>query len=289
MYAITGITGNVGGAMARALLAAGQPVRAVVRDAAKGRAWAALGCEVAVAQIEDVRALGAAFSGVEGAFVLPPSEFDPAPGFPEAKAINAAIAAALSTARPPKVVCLSTIGAQAKRSNLLSQRTLLEQALASLPSAVTFLRPAWFMENLAWDIDQAKTQGTLSCFLQPLERALPMVATEDVGNYAAELIQQSWTGQRIAELEGPRWLNQHQIAATLSELLARPVRAQIVARESWLTLFKAQGMQHPEPRIQMLDGFNQGWIEFEGEPASVHRGKVELKAVLSALIAKAAA
>jgi NAD(P)H dehydrogenase (quinone) len=287
MYAITGITGNVGGAMARALLAAGQPVRAVVRDTAKGRAWAALGCEVAVAHIEDVPALSAAFSGVAGAFVLPPSEFDPAPGFPEAKAINAAIFAALSAARPPKVVCLSTIGAQAKQTNLLSQRTLLEQALATLPSAVTFLRPAWFMENLAWDIDQAKNRGTISCFLQPLERALPMVATEDVGNYAAELIQQSWTGHRIAELEGPRWLTQHDVAATLSELLGRPVQAQVVPRETWLTLFEGQGMKHPDPRIQMLDGFNHGWIKFEGDPASVRKGKVELTTVLAALIGKA--
>jgi uncharacterized protein YbjT (DUF2867 family) len=40
MYAITGITGKVGGAVARTLLAAGQPVRAVVRDAAKARSWA---------------------------------------------------------------------------------------------------------------------------------------------------------------------------------------------------------------------------------------------------------
>jgi NAD(P)H dehydrogenase (quinone) len=180
------------------------------------------------------------------------------------------------------------IGAQAKQSNLLSQRTLLEQALAPLPSAVTFLRPAWFMENLAWDIEQAKTQGTISCFLQPLGRAQPMVATADVGNYAAELIQQSWSGRRIAELERPRWLDQHQIAATLSELLGRPVEAQIVPRETWLTLFKAQGMKNPEHRIQMLDGFNQGWIKFEGEPASVRKGKVELKTVLSGLIGQPA-
>jgi NAD(P)H dehydrogenase (quinone) len=50
MYAITGITGNVGGALARALLADGQPVRAVVRTADKGHASAERGCEVAVAE-----------------------------------------------------------------------------------------------------------------------------------------------------------------------------------------------------------------------------------------------
>ena len=35
MYAVTGITGKVGGSVARALLEAGLPVRAVVRDMRK--------------------------------------------------------------------------------------------------------------------------------------------------------------------------------------------------------------------------------------------------------------
>ncbi|TMA86836.1 MAG: NAD-dependent epimerase/dehydratase family protein, partial [Deltaproteobacteria bacterium] len=73
MYAITGITGKVGGAVARALFSADQRVRAVVRDADKGRSWSDLGCEVAIAQMEDAEALTRAFTGVMGVFVLPPS------------------------------------------------------------------------------------------------------------------------------------------------------------------------------------------------------------------------
>ena len=40
MHAITGITGNVGGEVARALLNAGHAVRAVIRDPGKGAMWA---------------------------------------------------------------------------------------------------------------------------------------------------------------------------------------------------------------------------------------------------------
>ena len=36
MYAVTGITGKVGGTVAQTLLATGKKVRAVVRDKAKG-------------------------------------------------------------------------------------------------------------------------------------------------------------------------------------------------------------------------------------------------------------
>jgi NAD(P)H dehydrogenase (quinone) len=85
MYAITGITGKVGGALARALLADRRPVRAVVRDIEKGRFWASQGCEIARAEMQDPASLTAAFTGTDGVFILPPSEFDPAPGFPEAR------------------------------------------------------------------------------------------------------------------------------------------------------------------------------------------------------------
>ena len=77
MYAITGITGKVGGELGRRLLAARQMVRAIVRDAKKGEEWAALGCEVALAEMKDPIALAAAFAGATAVFILPPPEFDP--------------------------------------------------------------------------------------------------------------------------------------------------------------------------------------------------------------------
>ncbi len=66
MYAIMGITGQVGGAVARALLADSKPVRAIVRDTSKGRTWANRGCKVALANINDILSLSSAFQGVEG-------------------------------------------------------------------------------------------------------------------------------------------------------------------------------------------------------------------------------
>lgn len=63
MYAITGISGKVGGELARTLLDADQAIRAVVRNAGKGETWAALGCDVALTEMEDAAALTAAFAG----------------------------------------------------------------------------------------------------------------------------------------------------------------------------------------------------------------------------------
>lgn len=281
MYAVTGITGKVGGAVARALLGAGQSVRAVVRSADKGERWAQAGCEVALAEVNDARAMAEAFSGAEGVFIMMPSNFDPSPGFTEARLIVENIRQALATARPAKVVCLSTIGAQALQPNLLNQLQLLEEALGSLALPVTFLRPGWFMENAVWDVAPAMESGVIPSFLQPLDKPVPMIATADVGRVAAELLQESWSGKRIVELEGERRVTPNQIAACFARLLDKTVTAQIVSRETWHDLFSAQGARNPLPRMQMIDGFNEGWIEFAGTP---RKGQVALETVLRELV-----
>jgi len=288
IYAITGITGQVGGAVARNLLAARRGVRAVLRDPGKAGAWAERGCEVALAEIDDVPALTAAFEGVEGVFVLMPPLFDPKPGFPEARAIIAALRSALEATPPAKIVCLSTIGAQAPQPNLLNQLGMMEQVLGALPIPVAFLRAAWFMENSAWDVAPARDTGVIPSFLQPLDRPVPMVATADIGRVAAELLQASWSGRRIAELEGPRRVSPNEIAAAFAKIFGRPVRMEAVPRETWAALFTSQGMTNPTPRIQMLDGFNQGWIEFEGGEAGSTKGQVVLETVLKELVQRSA-
>ncbi|SAK83732.1 NmrA family protein [Caballeronia pedi] len=286
MYVITGITGQVGGALANALLEAGKPVRAVVRDEKKGVAWSARGCDVALANMTDIGSLADAFEGAEAVFILPPPEFDPAPDFPEAREVIDAIIAALARAKPRKIVCLSTIGAQAAQTNLLTQRTLLEDALRRQSIPVTFLRPGWFMENCAWDVDAARGEGVVQSFLQPLDRAIPMVATDDIGGVAARLMQEDWTEMRVVELEGPGRVSPNDIAAAFAEVLGKPVRVEAVPRETWQALFVSQGMKNPMPRILMLDGFNEGWIDFESRREETVKGTIALVDVIRKLVAK---
>jgi uncharacterized protein YbjT (DUF2867 family) len=96
-----------------------------------------------------------------------------------------------------------------------------------------------------------------------------MVATADIGRVAEQLLRETWNGRSVVELEGPRRVTPNEIAATFAELLGRPVRMEAVPREAWEPLFRSQGMKNPIPRMRMLDGFNEGWIEFEnGEGAS---------------------
>ncbi len=66
--------------------------------------------------------------------------------------------------------------------------------------------------------------------------------------------------------------------------MGHPVCIAAVPRETWGSLFKSQGMKNPLPRIQMLDGFNEGWIEFERGESGSMKGKVALETVLRGLI-----
>ena len=264
MYAIAGITGKVGGIVARTLLAAGLPVRAVVRDADKGRPWVEKGCEVAIASIADADGLTKAFSGADGVFLMTPPDFDPEPGFPKTHEAIAAVKTAIFTARPAKVVFLSTVGAQVAEFNLLNNSKITEEGLRNVSVPVVFLRAAWFMENASWDVEAAKA-GIVPSFLQPLNHQIPMVATADVGSTAANLLRESWTGLRIVELEGPRRYSANDVAVGFAEALG--------------------------PRADGTDttrhvGFNEGWIDFEGGGAEHRAGRTPLETVLKDLTAQ---
>ncbi|SEM53812.1 Uncharacterized conserved protein YbjT, contains NAD(P)-binding and DUF2867 domains [Luteibacter sp. UNCMF331Sha3.1] len=284
MYAITGITGQVGTALAEALVDAGRPFRAVVRDAAKGEAFAARGAEVAVAAIDDTPALTRAFEGAEAVFILLPPDFDPASDFLTAPdPVIASIHEALLAARPARVVALSTIGADAMQPNLLSRLGRMETVLGDLPMPVTFLRAGWFLENTQWDIASAHKHGIIDSFLAPLDRKIAMVATKDVGELAARLLDQTGEGVRVVELEGPERVSPDDIAASLAKALGHDVRAREVSRDTWAARFAASGMKNPTPRMRMLDGFNEGWIDFG---ANATKGTTGLDDVVGALVAR---
>ena len=288
MYAIMGITGRVGGAIAENLLAQGERVRAIVRNPEKAAQWRDRGAEIAVAEVDDSNALASAFEGTDGVFLMVPPNFAPAPGFPETRKTLASYRAALSKALPKKAVYLSSIGAeQTSGLGLITSSHLLEQTLGDLPIAHAFLRAGWFMENHAWDITTAQSEGKIFSNLYPLDRKFSMVATADIGKVGADVLRQEWTGTRYIEVAGPEQYSPNDIARALSSSLGRTIEAVAVPREKWSEFFVGQGMPEgrTEPRAEMVDGFNSGWIHF-GVPGTEHiTGATSLTSVIAKLAA----
>jgi NAD(P)H dehydrogenase (quinone) len=140
------------------------------------------------------------------------------------------------------------------------------------------------MENALWDIASARDEGVLHSFLRPADKPVAMVATQDVGRLAAMLLQEDWSGTRVVELEGPARVSPNDIARAFATALERKVRVETVPRESWEQIFRTQGTRNPLPRMRMLDGFNEGWIEFSEHGRSAVKGMTTLDSVIAELI-----
>jgi len=288
MYAIMGITGRVGGAIAENLLAQGEQIRAIVRNPEKAARWRDCGAEIAVADVDDPNALASAFEGTDGVFLMVPPNFAPASGFPEVRKTLASYHAALAKALPKKAVYLSSIGAeQTSGLGIITSLHLMEQQLGDLPIDHAFLRAGWLMENHVWDVRTARSEGKILSNLYPLDRKFSLVATADIGKAGGDVLRQEWTGTRHIEVAGPEQYSPNDIARALSSALGRTIEAVAVPREKWTEFFVGQGMPEgrTEPRAEMVDGFNSGWIHF-GVPGTEHiTGFTSLTSVIAKLVA----
>jgi NAD(P)H dehydrogenase (quinone) len=287
MYAVMGITGNVGGAVASTLLKQGKQVRGIVRNEAKAQAWKDKGVELFTADYDEK--LTAAFAGVEGVFAMIPPNLTPDPGFPDSVARIAAIKRGILAAKPPRAVFLSSIGSEKTSGlGLITTTHLLEQELGGTGVPSAFLRAGSFMENIIYSIPAARATGLYFAFYQPLEHPFPLVATEDIGRIGAETLLETWMGNRVLEISGPAYYSSNDVAVALGKVLDRPVSGVAVPRETWVETMAQHGM--PADRsgeyIQMLDSFNKGWIDFGVANTEPVKGTTDLLTCVKALAAK---
>src|SRR6201996_803483 len=135
MFLVMGITGKVGGATAEHLLAHGKKVRALVRNREKTSSWASHGVQLVDGDWNDSAAIERALKGVEGAFVMLPAVWAPSPDYKEAKGVIANYVEALTKAPPPRVVALSSMGANRTSGlGMVTALSLLEQGFRDLTS-----------------------------------------------------------------------------------------------------------------------------------------------------------
>ena len=115
-----------------------------------------------------------------------------------------------------------------------------------------------------------------------------MVATQDIGELAAKALLESWKGNRVLELEGPKRYSPLEAAKAFSTVLGREVNVRLIPRSQWHEKFVAQGMpaDSTSARIEMVEGFNSGWIDFERGSTEHFKGKVTIEEVIKSLVAK---
>ncbi len=283
MYLVMGITGKVGGATARQLLAQGKKVRALVRNREKAAVWANHGVELVDGDWNDALAMEQALKDVEGAFVMIPSVWAPSPDFQEARAVIANYARALATTAPSRIVALSSMGANRTSGiGMIRALSLLEEGLRDLPSPIAFLRAGGFFENFLYGL-QVASSGTLPVFYTPTSRRSAMVGTRDVGQAAASLLTGSaWSGQRVVEVGS--MVAADEVARQLGQVLDLPVQAFAVPRDAWAASFEQFGIPKglTGPAEEMFDAVNAGWMDLGVESAEHIVGTTSARDVFAA-------
>jgi uncharacterized protein YbjT (DUF2867 family) len=209
--------------VAKNLLARGQKVRVVGRNAARLQPLAAEGAEIFIGDVTDARALTKAFQGAESAYVMLP----PDPTSNDFRALqeraNDAIVNAIRNAGVKNVVSLSSIGAdQASGTGPVVGLYNLEQKLNQIDGAnILHLRAGYFMENTLPQVGAIRMTGNVVGPLRP-DLKLGMIATRDIGAVASDaLLRLEFRGKQTRELQGQRDLDYTEVAAIIGKAIGK--------------------------------------------------------------------
>jgi uncharacterized protein YbjT (DUF2867 family) len=224
MITILGATGRTGGGAARRLLEAGERVRALGRSAEGLKALADRGAETRSGDAADAAFLTEALRGAEAAYVLvPPNPVSPDYPAEQARTVEA-VARAVADSGVPRVVMLSSIGADRPEGTgpILGLRRLEERLKATPGVHVLALRPGYFFENHLGTIGLIRHQGINGAAVDP-DLAIAAVATRDIAAAAAEaLAARDFTGFAVRELQGPRNLSMREATRIIGAAIGKP-------------------------------------------------------------------
>jgi uncharacterized protein YbjT (DUF2867 family) len=286
MYAVAGVTGNTGAAVARALLAAGEQVRVIVRRPDAGAEWQARGADVAVADLADAVALATALRGTQGAYLLNPPSYAVADPFGAAAKVGAALASAIDASGIPRAVVLSSVGGHlAAGTGIIGTNHQVERAIAAVKAPVALLRANYFFENWAHMLQPVRANGVLPSFLQPAERAVPMVPVADIATAAVDLLRgAAWQGRRAIDLASFD-ASPAAVAAAFSAVLGKPVAVAPVPAAQWPGILAGNGFSPAVVAafVEMNHGINAGVVVAQ-DGSERRRGATTLAAAAKALL-----
>jgi uncharacterized protein YbjT (DUF2867 family) len=265
MYVVLGASGHTGHVVANNLLAGGQKVRVVGRNAAHLQSLAAKGAETFIADVTDAGALAKAFDQADSAYVMiPPNPASTDPlGY--SNRVGDAIAAAVQNAGTKNVVALSSVGAdKASGTGPVVGLFNLEQKLNQIIGAnVLYLRAAYFMENTLPQVNAIRMMGAVGTPLRA-DLKLPMIATRDIGNAAADaLLHPTVRGKETRELLGPRDITYTEVSTIIGRAIGKPDLKYVqVPDDQFRGVLVQMGMSEQFARllVEMIGALNSGYM-----------------------------
>lgn len=118
----------------------------------------------------------------------------------------------------------------------------------------------------------------LPSFFNPLDRAIPMVATVDIGQACADALMQEWQGRQVWELHGPQAVSPNQVAAGFSKALNRDVQGVVIPESEWSSVLAQMGNSPAavESYSEMMRAFNDRTIVFEEHRTKRRQGRTTI-------------
>jgi uncharacterized protein YbjT (DUF2867 family) len=268
MYVILGATGNTGSIIVNSLLLKGKKVRVVGRDAGRLQRFVRKGAEAFTGDVSDAAALTKAFSGARAAYLLLP----PITSREDQERESDAIAKAVTQSGLRYAVYLSSYGAHVPEgTGPVTGLHSSEQKLNAIGGLnVLHLRAAYFMENNLEAIGMIRGMGMFGHALLP-DLKLPMIATRDVGDYAAQrLLDLDFSGKQTRELLGERDLSMAEATAVIARGIGKPdLRYEQFPYEQVQQVLEQMGMPPKKAAvyIEMFKAINAGVLAAQ-EPRS---------------------
>ncbi len=188
---VFGATGQQGGSVAAALLKAGWPVRALVRDPSseKAQALSKAGVELVKGDLADEASMDAAMKGVHGVFSVQPSSPDPRYGISDEDEVRFGVTIAdLAVKNGIGHLVYTSVGAVTDEPSGMGHfdsKMRIEDHIRTLPITYTIVRPTSFMEILVmpgFGLDQ----GSFSFFMKR-DQKMQFLAVSDIGKYVAAI------------------------------------------------------------------------------------------------------
>lgn len=276
---VTGATGKQGGAVVRALLKAGRPVRALTRDSgsAAGRALAAQGVDVVKGDFSDPASLDAALAGVDGVFSM---QMGSQPDDPETEILTGKALVEAARRADVNVIVHTSVARAGDHENFVgwdegrweplyweNKAAVNEMVKAQGFRHWVILKPALIMEDLLppmvdFMFPSLAERGRFETAIEP-DTGLDWIAAQDIGAFAAAAFAdpERFHGHEI-DLSA-ECVTLVEVAAKIAEATGKPVSAVTFSEDEML----AKGY-HP------LHVRGQVWDNVEGY-------KVDLDAVRS--------
>ncbi|MDQ0644528.1 SDR family oxidoreductase [Microbacterium murale] len=234
---ITGATGQLGRLTIDSLLTRGadpQTLVAGARDLSKAADLAERGIRVVTLDYDDAESVSAALDGVDSVLLVSGSEVG------KRTAQHKAVIDAAKAAGVTKLVYTSAPKATTSDLVLAPEHKATEELIADSGVPAVILRNNWYTENYAGNVAQAATSGVLAASVG--DGRVASASRRDYADAAAVVLLEEGHIGEVYELAGDVAWNFDELAATIAEVVGRPVEYQALSSEEHAATLAAAGL-----------------------------------------------